>query len=281
MQKVSMWNAAEKALSLFKARFKYFLVYGVLILAANIVRAFMEGRLEGGENELALGVSIVSAILLSALTMSQQHFSIASCRRQTSFFPAKPLRSFVKYILASLVLALIAVLAVAVVVIPVMGAIQLGLSSGNAALQGGVSRFGSLILLLLVAGSILVPLVRFGAVLPAISIGDSGSFARSWRLTKGHSLRLVASLFCFVFLPFIALFVMLGLAMAEGGAKEAGAVAINLLLLLLVVFSAWLMPVFYGIVYDDLKNRYEAMTSEGEFELSERSAASPAAPSQD
>lgn len=108
---------------------------------------------------------------------------------------------------------------------------------------------------------------RWGMALFAIPVGDTSSFRLSWRMTKGHSIRMLVS-----YLPFFLMVVLMQVVIAP--AMEAGSYDFFSILgiLWMIVGSGlfWVSFATWIIWYEKLRLRYETLSAnDPEFEFKE------------
>ena len=192
------------------------------------------------------------------------HFSVASCRTRTSFFPKRPINACFQFLWVTFVFFLVAI----IVTLPLSGVFAEGILAGP-------DKSISAVLLAIVAGllglfGVLVPLMRFGATFTAISIGDDWGFSKAWRMTKGHTGRLMLWA-VLLFSPWIVVDFVWGGALGLIDWEAAFEPTIPFLaagVLVNTVSHIFLTP-FYAIAYEDFRKRYEAMHPDETFVLSE------------
>ena len=159
-------------------------IAGVALTGDSILTSLAVALLGPGTAQVAAGLAV-----LACTVQWQRHAVLGEPLRGTA-----PLnRRVLRYSLWSVALALLCA-------VPVLAAGALGLAVGLVALdlEGAAPfRVGMPAMALLAAGvaAALLLFVRLAPILPAVSVDDGRfSLRRSWELTRGHGLRLLATL---------------------------------------------------------------------------------------
>lgn len=255
MKRVGFWNVAGKTRLLIKARARVFGLYWLGLLIVPLAQNFFFGTQEEVSTGSAI-MGVASFFLSTALTLSLYHFTVASCRNATSFFPPRPVRTYLQYLLASLGLAVICMLFAVLAGIPFFGVLASGmLDKGTPGALSVLLLAASL--LLMIAGG-LIPLLRLGYVLVALAIGDKYDYGRAWRMTKGYTLKMLGALFLGLLPPFAA-----GVVWWLVDESSVNSVSFRLLDVVLTFTCIMFLSVFWAVLYQELTLR------EGEPEESE------------
>ena len=256
MEKIRFWVVARKAWLLLTARAQYFGLYGLSLYLLLLLPVLLFEPYDPQSTEAPLQpmiVGLVNLTLVVALNISLLHFTIASCRNATSFFGSRPISIYFRYLLASFAVAAIGMIAMIFAGLPAFGVFASGMLENPEMNTPGM-------ILLIVTGLIAfcggsIPPIRFGAVLPAIAMGDKYSYSRAWQMTKGHSGKLVITMF-FILLPSLVLGLVWGFI--EGDPAESP-MLFNLFNYAVSTLTSVVMMVFFGVLYQDLNERYDAM----------------------
>lgn len=259
MEKVSTWAAAGKATLLVKARIQYYAAYAVLFIAfyvgTYVLTPIDPQAIEG--RHLLLGV--FNLVVGTGLTLSLHHFSIGSCRNMTSFFPADRVSGYFGYLLATCALGAI------VVVASIIGALPLIVWSASVVGEGEIwsgriVQYGMLVALMAAVG--LVPVVRLGFILSAAAIGDKCTYSGTWRMTKGHTIRLILWLGVLFSPSFFAGWLATSTQIASPDAiPEVSTPLLFLQYGIGLVTSIW-GAAFGAVLYEDFRKRDAAMIDE-------------------
>ena len=247
MERVGFWNVAGKTRLLITARARLFGLYWLALLAVPLAQGFLFGTQEEGSAGAAV-LGVASFFLSTALTLSLYHFVVASCRNETSFFPQRPVRTYLQYLLASLGLAVICMLFAALAGIPFFGVLASGMAD-----KGTPAGLG--VLLLLAAGLLmglggLIPLLRLGFVLIALAIGDRYDYGRAWSMTRGYTLKMLGALSLGMLPPFA-----LGIVWALADESSTNSVPFQFLDVVLTCSCIMFMSVFWAVLYQEISLR--------------------------
>jgi len=265
MQKVSMWAAVKKTWLLLNARSGYFAKFALGLLAVNGLYACLQLMSDVPEGEFRLDVAFVGLVYFVGsylISISLQHFTVSSCRNQTSFFPQRPVMVFFRYLLATIAIGALAMIAAVVFGLPLMGVVFSGILDNPDTLMFGVvlAVFAGL---LMGVGS-MIPIVRFAVIYPAITVNDNWNYSKAWHMTKGHTGRMVAMAWIISLLSIVVDLiwgVMVGLNNPDVVLEPSATYLIvsSIYRTALGVF----INAFLGVVYEDFKNRDEAMSGIG------------------
>lgn len=252
-----MMAAIRKTNLLVKGRSSIIVKYLLGFLALGMVQLLdlaPENLEEADFSFLHLALLLAYMAAGMFLAVSFVHFIVASCRNRTSFFPENGKSAVFKYFLASIALSFITVICWVISSLPAGGILLSGMLDNPETQMLGfalmipasfLSFFGALI-----------PMMRFSFVLPAIAVGDDYTYSRAWQMTKGHVVRLFTT-GVIVGLPVFLTGMGIGYVFDQG---EGLPLAADLFIIILdAAWWAW-MYVFFGVLYEDLNNRYEAMT---------------------
>lgn len=272
MEKVSVWAAAKKTLLLLRGRAEHFWKYGVGLLVLQTVsytNEMIAALPDGGVWWLEAIMNLAFFVGSVVLTTSLIHFSIASCRNTTSFLPERPVLTVFYYVLAMIALSVITFIFMVVCGLPLIGVVMSGLldKPDTVVLGGGLAFLTGLFAL---AGG-MVPAVRFGVIIPAVCVRDKWNFSLAWQMTKGHTWRLIGAV-VLPLLPFFALVMGWGVAYALMNPETPFVPNIPYVAVSIFASAAigLFMNSFCGVLYEDFRIRYEAMTNPpDEFQLSE------------
>lgn len=252
---VSFWNVVGKTRLLLAVRSRYFGLYvlaSLVLYSAPYLITGVDPFAEESPEKLWLPF-LVNMTLLPALSLSLQHFSIESCRNNTSFFPPKPLLSFLRYMLLSIALVFFSGICLIVASIPMFGIWGWGgVDNPETAIYVTVLMYFFGLIAAVVAT---IPFMRFGPVLPATTVGDECSFSRAWRMTKGHTLKLLVAA-SLLYIPSLVVGFVGGLFMADG-------IGWTFALILYLIDSIAMVVglAFFSILYEELRLRYDALTA--------------------
>jgi hypothetical protein len=265
MQKVSMWAAVKKTWLLLNARSGYYAKFAMGLLAVNGLYVFLQLMSDVPEGEFRMDVAFVGLVYFIAsylVSISLQHFTVLSCRNQTSFFPQQPVMIFYRYLLATIAIGALALIAAVVFGLPLMGVVFSGiLDNPDYGVLGSVL---AVFAILIVGIGGMVPIVRFAVIYPAITVNDNWNYSKAWRMTKGHTGRMVAMAWVFSILSVVVDLiwgVMVGLNNPDVLLEPSVAY-----LIVSSIYRAALgvcLNAFLGVVYEDFKNRDEAMSGIG------------------
>lgn len=203
-EKVRLLDVARKAWLLLSARSGIYALYGLaffcLLFLPHLLFASYDPEVDAFP-ALAFYSGLVSLAMLMALSISLQHFSIASCRNATTFFPQRGVAAFFKYLLVSIVLVAIGLISIIIAGLPFAGVLLSGVAdSPDTALLGGL-LLGVTGLGMCLGG--MIPPLRLAPVLPAIAMGDDWDYGKAWRMTKGYTVKLVLLFFLFMAPPLL------------------------------------------------------------------------------
>lgn len=236
MERIGFWKTAGKTWLLLRARAGIFLLYWLGLLCCSLLRQF--GIPSGGEaTAFVLILRLASFCAVSALGLSLSHFTVSSCRNATSFLPARPLRAYARYSLASL----------AVVLIGVVGAILAGLPLVGVLASDALDEpqfFVLKIFLVLVTGALaglggLIPLLRLSFATIAIAVNEDSGFKRAWRTTRGYTLKLLAAFFLFLSPPFVV-----GIAWGMPGSGSTDPLAFRFVAVLAAMSTVFFLSIY-------------------------------------
>ena len=180
--------------------------------------------------------------------LSLYHFVVASCRNATSFYPPRPVRAYLHYLLASLGLAAICMLSAVVAGLPLFGVLVSGIAEGEA--NAGLAFLLILLSVLLMVLGGLIPLLRLGFVLVALAIGDKYDYGRVWRMTKGYTLKMLCAIFLGM-LPALAT----GFVWWLVDKASVDSLAFQLMDALLTFTCIIFLSVFWAVLYQELTLR--------------------------
>lgn len=280
MKKVSMWTATKKTLLLLQARRRYFSIYFAGCLLTNILyyaMEMMEGL--GVTYDEVTGFAVSYPILLMGCSfllvahvvgISLTHFSVLSMRNHTSFSPKKPIKAFLQYI--ALEVLLFGSAAIMIVLITAIVSVIAVLGSASEAQITLVALSSSVIC----AIGVFFVIVRLSLMFPAIAAGDEWGIKKSWRMTKGHTFRLVFW-FSLVFLPVFAITSIWGASLGLVNPDTGFHPTVSFLIISTVLnaSSSLFIQASSGVIYEGLKTRYEAMIGGNDFVLNGVSTLAP------
>ncbi len=256
MERVGFWNVAGKTWLLIRARAQIFSLYWFGLLAVPLIRnLFFGAQEEVSTGSVILGM--VGFFLSTGLTFSLYHFVVASCRNATSFLPPRPVQGYFQYLLASLGLAVVCMLAAALAGLPFFGVMLSGIADGGKFVGLGVILLLATGLLMGMGG--LIPLLRFGFVLVALAIGDKYDYGRAWRMTTGYTLKMLAALFLGLLPPF-AMGVIWGLV----DQPSTNSPIFQLLDVLLTLTSILFLSLFWAVLYQEFSLCEEGPGEDGQ-----------------
>lgn len=254
MQKVGFWSEAGKSFLMIKARAGFFGVYALVFFLYGLMSQFLGGDFDPENPEwggvwmnFLLGMTVGPALYLSLL-----HFTMGSCRNETSFFPENRVGAWFRFLLTSIAVSAISG------VFGLLGSVPLFVVSVSGMSGNPETAILAIILaivfFLLSLLCFLVPFMRFSFVLPAVAIGDEYTFSKAWRMTKGYTVKLlVTALLC---LGAIAAVVFVGWVITDLDAE-----IILTSSLFGAVFNAVFMvwgTVYCCLLYEQFRIRYEA-----------------------
>lgn len=256
MQKVSTWSTAKKATLLIKARAKFFALYGAALIVLSVVGYLLTPAPSADIESGHLLVGLFNLVFGTAVMLSLHHFVIASCRNKTSLFPASRIKGYFRYLFASISVSALACITGAIGALPMLGWTFFVIDRGVEPGLGLMALYFALALLMFICA--LFPLVRFGFIVLAAAIGDSYTYSGSWRMTKGHTGRLLLWT-CFLMLPSL----VGGWIGGYGATSGQEVVAYSPMVTIIqggvgLVFGLW-GGAFTGVLYEDFRSRHEAM----------------------
>ncbi|MEZ7197622.1 hypothetical protein [Pseudodesulfovibrio karagichevae] len=246
--KISIKAVAVDALRLMRLRAKVYLGAAVagVILALPLMLSFVS---KGYSLELTLAGWGAILLLSPLLYMVVFHDSLMALRGAPRLLPDRFGRRYLRFLWKSLLVALMAfgVAELCAVVLGVLifmsGDVPKAISSMTIPVTAVVMSVSTYLL------------VRWGMALPAVSAGDAAAFRRSWRMTKGHVLRLL--LFALPYAVLIGVSVVVNLQTMRDRTFDPFSPAY---LLYMVVGTAlfWFTFAAFTIWYERLRMHYES-----------------------
>lgn len=258
MEKVKFADAIRKAWMLLTARKKYYITYGIIMFAvytlsyfasAQVVAAGIDGA-EAGMSKM-MWIGVITGIIAYILAISMIHFTVISLRNKTSFYPAKPIVSTLKYLLTLFGLIIGGVVAILVAFIPMLLLPYLGMN-----LEEGSGQIVLMVWTAIVALVVAANLIRLCFRLTAFTVNDILTLKETWRMTKGYTIKILI-LFIVVLLP-SGLVALLSPQQAPDPTTQLMAqpsLALFILTTIVSVLSAIMLNVSFGVLYEEFRLR--------------------------
>ncbi|MDD3313071.1 hypothetical protein [Pseudodesulfovibrio sp.] len=244
MERIRFWGVAGKTRALLLDRAAIFLMYWVLFAAEGLAGEF---AMDGGGNAVLGSLIYLGTLLVDiCLTISLYRFVLSHLRGGRSFYPGRPVGTTGRFLLSSLAILVLCLLFGLLASLPLVAVGASGLPDDSRHLLMGGALQALTGLFLVVVG--LLPMLRFGFILPAIVMGDPDGYGRSWRLSRGYTLKMLTSLVLFL-LPVLCFGVVW--AMLAGEDSTSFRVA-NSLLAATVSLG---MSVFFCLLYEAMTRR--------------------------
>ncbi|EGB14984.1 hypothetical protein DND132_1778 [Pseudodesulfovibrio mercurii] len=188
--RISPLEVAVDALRLMRLRGRVYLGGALGVLAAGAPSIYLSGSVDPAQpfNGLTLTVWLLSLLAGAAVYVVVLHDSLSALRERPGLLPDHFLGRYLRFLGRGFLLMFM-----------VMGA---GMLCGVVMVAAVVILWPapegaepSFAMTLLTVAAVMLPLaffsVRWWPVLPATVMGDESSFRLSWRMTRGHSLRML------------------------------------------------------------------------------------------
>jgi len=244
MERIRFWRVAGKTRALLLDRAAVFLVYWVLFAAEGLVGEF---AMDGGSSAVFGSLIFLGTLLVDiCLMVSLFRYVLSHLRGGRSFYPGRPVGTTGRFLLSSLTILILCLLFGFLARLPWMAVGASGLlDDPRHLLMGGALQAFSGLFLVVVA---LLPLLRFGFILPSIVMGDPDGYGRSWRLSRGYTVKMLVSLVLFL-LPVFCFEVVGEMAAAEDSAL------FRVMYILLTATVLLSMYVFFCLLYEAMTRR--------------------------
>ncbi|WP_419786795.1 hypothetical protein [Pseudodesulfovibrio sp.] len=251
MGRISFWRVGGETLRLVGANagviFVYFLINTFLALAGTLI-----GVHEQGFTAIRVTSFLVGLLMDFGVSISVTYFIVSACRGKRGFIPPRPVRVYRNVVLTMIALCFLCLLA--------------GLLGGLPRFLVNISSLPSdpqqwllrdtleAIAYLLAIGIGILPLLRFGFILPAIVMGDAGDYRRSWRLTRGCTGRLYLTVLLFCIPAFL-----MGVVWMIVSPETSDSLSFNLADTVTTSTVVFAMSCFLCVLYAALARRERAM----------------------
>lgn len=262
MEKVKFLDVARKTWLMLSARATiyggYATTFFCLLFLPHLLFAPYDPEVDAFPT-FAVVSGLINLVLLMATSLSMQHFTIASCRNATSFFPERKVATVARYTMTTIVLVFITMAAMTISGMPLFAVLASGMMD-----NGGILGLALIVACGILAGFGIVPGIRLSMILPAIAIGDEYGYKRTWRMTKGYTLKLLC-LTVAMLIPSVVLGLIWGIIW---GSPDNDPVLFNGVNSAFSVVTSIIFGSYYGILYQDLVTSYDgaaAAESESEF----------------
>ena len=244
MERIGFWKVAGKTWLLVRARARIFLLYWLGMLFFPLLRLFLL-RPDAQVSAFVLIFQLASLCAISVVGLSLSHFTVSSCRNETSFLPDRPVRAFVRYSLVSLAVLLVGLVCLLLAGLPLVGVLAIDALDAE--------EYLVLKSLLVLAGGVLaglgglIPLLRLGFATVAIAVNEDGGLKRAWRTTRGYTLKLLAAFFLFLSPPFF-----MGIAWGLLGSGSTDSLAFRFADTLGTMSTMFFLSIYLCVLYQDL-----------------------------
>lgn len=252
-KRVTVSNVISDTLYLLEKRKKLYSITIMLMLISSLSALFLSGNPEAIFTPVYGLFWVVIMLVAKATYVVLFNASITTMRGSYSLFPQCFWKRYFRTIGKMLALSVMVLVPGVLLMVPVVfvGGL-LGI-----ALEGTMLHIPTAILVgALSMMALLYFGYRWGLAIPAIAVGETSSFKLSWRMTKGHSFRMVVFA-----IPFGVVQAMMQLFLVPdpqtGVINFLAPASLIISLLNLVVF--WLTFVSFVAWYVRLKERYDIL----------------------
>lgn len=269
--KISPIKVIKEAIRIYREHLKASLIYGVLPALLFLPQFFWNKPLIDAQESVPptafvlIGMLLFVVIFLALVLVyyvSILNFGVTSLRGRPTILPKQPVKRVFSFLGRGILIYL--------EFLPIVFAIALPVSLATL-IDPYFPQWVSigLMVLIVTAGGLLsmTYLLRMSLQFPAAAVGDKTSFKLSWRMAKGHTLRLLASMLLLSIPPML----IMGLAMtvlfifgtlpAEMGQNAIPSIFMFLVATAMLMNSLLVPLVAYTLCiwYEALRRRYEAM----------------------
>ena len=258
MERIRFWSIAGKAWNLTLDNAQVFFLYWVLVVAEAIAGEFATDTV--GNETVGAWIYLVTVLVDLGLTISLYRYVLSSLRGGRSYFPDRPVGTFARFLFSLLAIGVLCLLFGILAGLPLFAVGVSGIPDDPRHLLMGSALQVITGLFLVVVG--LLPMLRFGFVLPAIVMRDPDSYSRSWRLSRGYTVKLLSALVIFI-IPFVVWGII------WGATETLDSVPFRVANCIFASTVSLGMSVFFCVLYEALHRRERLMQEVAEREQQE------------